>query len=143
MGKNSKYSSKYHSKYNYNYEPEKESYYNHSCFSLEIKKSQIKDAGKGVFTLDFIPNETMIDVYTGNRYPYPMSFYFISICDSYGIDAGSFPRCYMAMINDSFGSLFKDNCEFRIKDDNVYVYSLRDIYPEEELFVSYGDEYWK
>lgn len=128
----------------YTYIPDVESYFHHSIFSLEIKPSQIKNAGKGVYTMDTIPKNTFIDFYTGHIIPYPISRYYIAIDNDHGIDAGTFPRCYMAMMNDIVYSEFKINCEFIIlPNDQVAVYSIYDILPGEELFVDYGDEYWK
>jgi SET domain-containing protein len=48
----------------------------------------------------------------------------------------------MAMLNDGFE---KNNCEFRVDDETrqVSVWSIRDIKAGEELFVSYGDDFWK
>ena len=127
----------------YSYLPEKESYFHHSAFQLEIKESQIPNAGKGVFTSTAIPNGSCIDLYYGISCRYPMSKYFISLENESGIDAGNFPRCYTAMINDVVGSQFTINCEFIISNQTVSVYACKDITPGEELFISYGDEYWK
>jgi hypothetical protein len=138
MGKKSKSKSKY----TYHYIPPVPSFFHHSIFSLEIKDSTIHNAGLGVYTLDAIPNGTCIDYYVGVKCRYPMSSYFIETGETCGIDAGSYPRCYMAMLNDIFNSTYTVNCEFRIKDNIVSVYAIRDILPHEELFVSYGDEYW-
>jgi SET domain-containing protein len=57
------------------------------------------------------------------------------------------------MINDAHGSKFKNNCEFRmeLKDKNgkykcherkICLYTLRKIKFGEELYASYGEEYW-
>jgi SET domain-containing protein len=39
---------------------------------------------------------------------------------------------------------YKNNCYFVTDEENrrVKVYSLVDIYPSDELFISYGDDYW-
>jgi SET domain-containing protein len=51
----------------------------------------------------------------------------------------------MGMLNDSFNSNFKNNCEFRVDEEKqtVSVWSLRQIEAGEELFISYGDTYWQ
>ena len=126
----------------YTYIPEKETYFHNSAFCLEIKQSQINGAGMGVYTLDFIPNHSFIDYYIGDFCKYPLSKYFIEIDHNFGIDAGQFPRCYMAMINDSHNSEFTNNCEIRINDNNVEIWSIINILIGEELFISYGNEYW-
>jgi hypothetical protein len=40
---------------------------------------------------------------------------------------------------------YKNNCYFKsdIINRKVYVYSLTDIEPNSELFISYGIDYWK
>ena len=145
-------------KIKYTYIPPVPSYFHHSEFSLVIKDSLIPNAGSGVYTSEAIPNGSCIDYYVGMKCKYPLSFYFIECGkdketgEPYGIDAGEYPRCYMAMLNDVYQSEYMVNCEFRIsknkgdkgdKEDVVSVYAIRDIRAGEELFVSYGDEYWK
>jgi SET domain-containing protein len=51
----------------------------------------------------------------------------------------------MAMLNDSYNTLFQNNCEFIIntKDQTVSVWTIKEIKSGEELFTSYGDDYWK
>ena len=116
------------------------SYYHHSSYPLEIRKSTLVNAGLGLFSLGTIPSNCRIDYYTGDYLSIPTSAYYIEITNTIGIDAGSYPRCYMAMINDGFS---KNNCRFEIDVDTkqVSVWTLREIQTE-ELFVSYGDEYW-
>jgi hypothetical protein len=137
--------------------------YHNSPFNLYIKDSQLYQSGQGVFTHDFIPAKSFIDFYQG----YLTEFikggtYFYHINDQWGIDGFGPPRCYMAMLNDanhkttltigkgkkkkqiSIPHEFNNNCEF-ISDENnltVSVYSIVDIQPESELFISYGDLYW-
>ncbi len=62
-----------------------------------------------------------------------------------------YPRCFMAMVNDATEDPeFTNNCDFEVEIDEsditqskIYIVSLRDIEPGEELFVSYGSDYWK
>ena len=122
-----------------------EEYYHNSRFRLKIDKSSIKLAGKGVITEEPIPNETFIDLYEGDIcYSIKCGVYFVEIDETCGINAMSFPRCFAAMINDSYNSEFNNNCEMRINDNNrIEIWSIKDIGINEELFMSYGDEYWK
>ena len=117
-------------------------YYHNSKFNLEIKESGIKNAGFGVFTNDFIPKNTFIDFYTGNYGINTLSGYYFQINETIGIDAGEYPRCYMAMLNDAYKSKFKNNCDFVVKEYMVEVWSLSDIQPGHELLISYGDDYF-
>jgi hypothetical protein len=45
---------------------------------------------------------------------------------------------------DKFGKILDVNCYFVIDEGNkkAYVYSLRNVFEGEELFVSYGNSYW-
>jgi SET domain-containing protein len=122
-------------------------YYHTSQFNLEIRNSQIKGAGFGVFTNNFIPKNTFIDYYQGllTKYSISMGRYYFKINDEYGVEAYDYPRCYMAMLNDSYNSSFQNNCEFIVDEVNmkVSIFSIYDILPNQELFISYGSEYWK
>jgi len=145
MVKKQKNKSKYKSKYNYIFQEEKVEYYHNSKFNLRIDKSNIKEAGLGVFTNDFIPANTFIDYYKGNTCSgIKGGLYFFAINNIVGIDAQSYPRCYMAMLNDVYKSSFTVNCEFIIDEEakTVEIYSCKNIEPDEELFISYGDSYW-
>ena len=119
-------------------------YYHTSRFALEISTSTIANAGSGVFAKEDIPEKTQIDYYTGQYSRIPLSRYYVMIREDWGIDAGSYPRCYMGMLNDSFTSTFTNNCTFEIDEekDLVSVWSTRKISAGEELFISYGDSYW-
>ena len=127
----------------YVYKEQTPSYEHQSVYSLYISPSTIKEAGNGVFTNDLILKNTFIDTYRGNYQSIPTSKYYFSIHDTYGIDAVNYPRCYMAMLNDVVNSNYKPNCEFIVSGDHVSVWSTRDIHQGEELFISYGDDYWK
>ena len=132
-------------------------YYNSSAFELHIGDSQIKDGGLGVYTDEDIPENTIIDEYRGDKIEAFESLdndYYYEIIQpnkennqlGLGVDAAKFPRCYMAMINDaSFEKSLENNCEFQddIENKTVYVVTSRDIKAGEELFVSYGDTYWR
>jgi len=126
------------------YKEEKEEYYHNSKYNLKIHNSNIKLAGKGVITEEVIPINSFIDFYTGDiYYNVKCGMYFVEISELYGINAITFPRCYMAMINDAYNSQFTNNCEIRINNDNIEIWSLQNIEKGEELFLSYGDQYWK
>jgi hypothetical protein len=117
--------------------------YHKSSFDLYVKKSNIPNSGYGVFTKSFIPKDSFIDFYYGNLCTsIKGGSYFIYINDEYGIDACGVPRCYMAMLNDSYNSEYTNNCEFIIEDLTVSIKSFKDIEIDSELFLSYGDSYW-
>lgn len=119
-------------------------YYNNSNFNLQIKKSLILNAGLGVFTLEKIPAKTYIGNYEGKKSRNKTGIYFFELTDKIGIDAIDYPRSYIAMINDSYKSEQKINCEFIVdeKKQKVELWSIVDIEIGSELFVSYGKDYW-
>ena len=133
--------------------------YHHSSFNLYISTSNILNSGLGVFTNSFIPKDTYIDSYYGEYIEgFPGGEYFFRIDHDGGINAINTPRCYMAMLNDAsyrpsskrglrkfVEHNYKNNCYFKnnIEDKKVEVYSLIDLHPGTELFISYGDDYWK
>ena len=125
------------------------SYYNNSEYKLKIDTSTITNAGDGVFALEPIAKNKFIGYYEGDvMFHIKCGSYYISINDECGINAICYPRCYMAMINDTYKTDYKYNCEFIINESNddynkkVEIWSNSDINTNEELFISYGNHYW-
>jgi SET domain-containing protein len=125
------------------------SYYNNSQYKLKIDISTIKNAGNGVFALEPIAKNKFIGYYEGDViFHIHCGSYYISINDDCGINAICFPRCYMAMINDTYRTDYKYNCEFVINENNsdynkkVEIWSISDININDELFIDYGNNYW-
>jgi hypothetical protein len=137
---------KYKHKYKYKYEEPLEEYYHTSTYKLQIGSSTISNAGKGVFADECIKHNTLIDYYYGHEISYiGTGAYFVAFEDGsriLGIDASSFPRCYMAMMNDAYKTQFLNNCRLDIIDEKIEIWSIMDIYPGQELFMSYGSNYW-
>lgn len=122
-------------------------YYNNSQFALVVKQSQIPNSGNGVYTLQHIPKDTVIAEYLGKIVPCSERIkdpdYTVYVNRKISIDAQYYPRCYMAMINDTFGTDFAVNCKFKKCGKRVHVIASSDIAPGEELFLSYGSAYWQ
>lgn len=133
-------------------------YVNNTNHILNVEPSNIKNAGNGIFTYKDINKETLIGYYEGilkKASKECVGDYSFSLSKSYYIDARSYPRSYIAMINDAHGSKFKNNCEFRIElhDKNgkkykcherkISLWSLKKIKSGSELFASYGENYWE
>lgn len=134
--------------------------YNNTDKLLFIKKSNIKNAGNGVFTLQNIKKGEEIGIYDGTRkkaHKTQTDFgdYSFSLSNVYYIDSSSFPRSIIAMVNDAtHDKKYKNNCEFilekydkkgkKLKEckRNIVLYSTKEIKRGEELFASYGDDYW-
>ena len=126
-----------------------QSYYNNSQYKLKLDISTIKNAGDGVFALEPIAKNKFIGYYEGDViFHIHCGSYYISINDDCGINAVCYPRCYMAMINDTYKTDYKYNCEFIINENNsdynkkVEIWSISDININDELFISYGNHYW-
>ncbi len=133
-------------------------YYHKSKYDLYIDNSSIPNSGLGVFTKEFIPKNSYIDNYYGQELEYNNgSDYLFEITSDYYIDAKEYPRCYMAMLNDAsykpkskrglkkfIDHKYINNCTFLVNEEKkeIYIFSLIDIYPNTELFISYGSNYW-
>lgn len=133
-------------------------YWNNTKLILNVEESKIKNSGNGIFTYQFIPKESLIGEYFGQVKKADGSCvgdYSFGLNKDYYVDARYYPRAYIAMINDSHGSTFKNNCEFRIekkskngkrlraKDYKISLWAIRNIQVGEELYADYGLEYWK
>lgn len=141
-------------------------FFHNSKYKLYLDTSQIENSGFGVFTEEYIEKNNLIDEYVGDKTPIGGS-YVVEINENFGIDAFNYPRCYMAMLNDAQyipkkiikkkkkkidltpdknynknGIELQNNCEFVIKNNRCFIYSVRDIQEKEELFISYGEKYW-
>lgn len=136
---------------------EKVCYINTTDLRLEIKESNIKNAGNGVFTKEFIPKDSRIGFYEGivSNDERLITDYTFTLSDKWFVDGFHYPRSYIAMVNDPFDGTFEYNCEFdvqhvtksgkqlRFKDRRVFLKAIKDIEPGEELYASYGDDYWQ
>lgn len=134
-----------------------ELYYNNTDFVLNVEKSNIEKAGAGIFAYQFIEKDQIIGYYEGQLTKTSdkcVGDYSFSLNKTWYLDARYYPRAYTAMINDAYKSKFKNNCEFGIetrdengkkylaKDRKIYLKAIKDIYFGEELFASYGKDYW-
>jgi uncharacterized protein len=134
-----------------------EIYWNNTELMLNVEESKIAEAGKGIFTYEDIEKGQFIGFYNGRLEKSNgkcVGDYSFSLNRVWYLDARFYPRAYMAMINDSHGSKFKDNCEFVTlsndedgkklvpKDRKIFLQALRNIKAGEELYASYGADYW-
>ena len=122
---------------------------------LYIKSSQIKNAGKGLFTaIDIYKNE-IISLFKGeiiaNKEAEKRALlnddkYFINLLDGSILDS-MHTDCYAKYANDAKGlssSDFKNNAKITLNDDNnVCIKASKKIKPGEEVFCSYGKSYWE
>jgi len=142
----------------YEYKEEEVTYLNEGGYSLRVAESQIHLGGLGVYAEEDIPNGALLGYYTGvirnqGDPPYHPGYAF-HLNHQYFIDGFVNPRNMIAMINDAYRTAFQYNCEFEvfipegdvepslIHEKMVEVRTIRPIQKGEELFISYGDEYW-
>lgn len=118
----------------------------HTLDSFVVKRSPGR--GRGLFARVKIWKGETIGYYTGeilrdwhsNREPHRSSRYLMWICKNYWIN-GVGPRSnYTRYINHSD----RPNAELIVSTrwKTARIASLRTILPGEEIFYSYGDEYW-
>jgi len=132
--------------------------YNNTILALGVAKSQIPGAGRGLFSKErIIEKGTLIGYYDGEVLDNEklISDYSFQLDETWFIDGLNFPRCYIAMVNDPHGTKFIENCSFEIqmyddsgkklhpKDRKIFLIATRTIVKGEELFASYGSEYWE
>lgn len=122
---------------------------------LYTETSQIKNAGKGLFTAIDIFEDEIIALFQGEiinnleaekRAQRNEDRYFINLLDGSIMDS-MHTDCFAKYANDATGlteSPFKNNAIITLDDnDNVCIKAVRNIDAGEEIFCSYGKPYWK
>ena len=121
--------------------------------SLEVKKSSIPGAGKGLFTKKFIPKGRYIAEYRGKittwkdvNHRNGSNPYIYYVNRNHVIDGSDHAKNMARYVNDAKGpannGLLVNNCVFVVVECRVFLEAKRDILPETELLVGYGKEYW-
>lgn len=126
---------------------------------LVVKKSQIPDAGVGVFSNNDIVCGTIIGKYEGMKMPADTPLMENELKYTYCVRKGDiivvpFKNCILRYINDNinlyrssvlntrYNYNFTHNVKFIEINGDVYMQTIRHISSGEELFVHYGNEYW-
>lgn len=122
---------------------------------LYIEQSQIKNAGKGLFTAITIYKNEIITLFKGEiisnneaekRVQQNLDRYFINMIDGSIMDSMN-THCFAKFANDAeglFKSNYKNNAKITLdEDNNVCLVATRKIKVGEEVFCSYGKTYWK
>lgn len=122
---------------------------------LYVQPSQIKDAGKGLFTAIDIYKDEIISLFKGEiltdkeadkRAEQNQNKYFINLLNGGIMDSMHTP-CFAKYANDAkglLGSQFKNNSIITLdEDDNICIQASKFIKAGEEIFCSYGKAYWK
>lgn len=121
---------------------------------LYVKKSGLPNAGKGLFTKKLITKGTRIIEYKGKRSTWKevkdmdgKNGYIFYITRNNVIDAFPVMNAIARYANDAKGfSKVKgivNNCDYNVEDGRAFIEAKKDIPARTEIFVDYGDEYWK
>lgn len=122
--------------------------------TLVIKNSTLPGAGKGLFTKKFIPKGTRIIEYKGRVTTWKEvehdhdNAYLFTVHPGHVIDAKRSYKALARYANDARGFTrvkgITNNClYYRDENDRVFLESRQDIPAGSEIFVSYGNDYWK
>ena len=120
---------------------------------LVIKRSNIPNAGKGLFTKKFIAKGERIVQYKGHITTWKkaqqqpgFNGYVYFIKNSVVIDAKNYKTTFARYSNDANGITrlkdVKNNCQYVQEGNKVFVEAIKDIQPGGEIYVAYGKEYW-
>jgi SET domain-containing protein len=120
---------------------------------LFIKKSQLPDAGYGLFTRVPISKGDRIVEYKGRRELWKdvkhtdgYNGYLFRLDKTNVINAKPFKKSLGRFANDAAGLTrvkgLRNNAEYNIYGDRCYIEAIRSIKKGDEILVSYGREYW-
>ena len=123
--------------------------------ALIVKKSQIPNSGKGLYTTKALKKETKIIEYRGEvigwkdykvRVDKDEDGYLFYFNRNKCIDAFHTPQYKARYANDANGFTrvkgLKNNSQYEIFDDKCFVVATRDIKAGEEIFTDYTKDYW-
>lgn len=123
--------------------------------ALLIKTSQLPNSGKGLFTSKAIKKGEKIIEYKGEiidwkeyerRVELNEDGYLFFINKKHCIDAFKTPQHKARFANDASGlgrvKGLKNNCVYDIEKDKCFIVATKNIEAGEEIFVSYGKDYW-
>jgi len=121
---------------------------------LIVKKSQIPNAGKGLFTKVAIPKGTRIVEYKGRISTWKdvkdedgKNGYIFFVNRNHVIDALPTKSALARYANDARGLVrvkgLTNNCDYVTEGKRAYIEAKRNIAAGEEIFVDYGSDYWK
>lgn len=125
---------------------------------LVVRKSRIKNAGRGLFTTSRIRKGDQVVEYIGQKLTWKQCLkkykgklekltYVFAVNDDNCIDAYLYPEALASFANDANGTVGKkkyhNNCEYRVRKHRPYIIATKNIPPNTEILVDYGDEYWE
>ncbi len=121
---------------------------------LFVKKSTIPNSGKGLFTKKFIPKGTRIIEYKGKVSTWKevededgKNGYIFFVNRNHVINALTTKKSLARYANDAKGLVrvkgLLNNCDYITDGKKAYIESKKDIEAGGEIFVDYGNDYWK
>lgn len=123
--------------------------------ALKVKRSQLPNAGKGLFTTTAIKKKDRIVEYKGEiinwkeyekRVKEDKDGYLFFVNRNHCIDAYNTPEHVARYANDAAGLSrvkgLKNNASYEIFGKQCFIVAERDIEAGEEIFVNYTKEYW-
>ena len=121
---------------------------------LYVQRSQLPNSGKGLFTSKFIKKGTRIVEYKGELKTWKEvknddgeNGYIFYISNKVVIDALPSTNTLGRYANDAKGLIrikgLKNNCEYVVDGNKCFIEAAKDLYPDDEIFVGYGKEYWQ
>ncbi|MCA6436665.1 MAG: SET domain-containing protein [Bacteroidetes bacterium] len=123
--------------------------------ALIVKKSQLPNAGKGLYTTKAIKKGEKVIEYKGEiidwkeyekRVARDEDGYLFFINKKKCIDAYHTPGHKARYANDAAGLSvvkgLKNNCKYEVFDDKCFIVAEKNINPGEEIFVTYTKVYW-
>jgi uncharacterized protein len=123
--------------------------------ALIVKKSQLPNAGKGLYTSTPIKKGSRVIEYLGEiidwkeyerRVEKDEDGYLFFINKKVCIDAWNTPEHKARYANDAAGlgkvKGLKNNCIYEVDKNQCFILTTKDIAAGEEIFVSYTKEYW-
>lgn len=121
---------------------------------LVVKTSTLPNAGNGLFTKTFIAAGTRIVEYKGRITTWKEveddhdNAYLFTVTEDHVIDARKALKTFARYANDARGFTrikgLTNNCYYVQDEENrVFIEAKRDIPAGGEIFVGYGNDYWK
>ncbi|MEQ8302315.1 MAG: SET domain-containing protein [Cyclobacteriaceae bacterium] len=120
---------------------------------LVVKKSRLPGAGLGLFTKAQILKGSRIVEYKGRlqrwsevKHEDGYNGYILRVNHRLAINAKPFKKALGRFANDATGlsrkAILKNNAEYIVDGHKCFIDAMVDIPAGEEIFVSYGREYW-
>lgn len=120
---------------------------------LRLKKSQLPNAGLGLYTATDIPKGKIIVQYKGSVHKWRdvkhtdgYNAYLFKINNNVVLDAKNYKKSFARYANDARGFSkiigLRNNAEYLVKKNECFIISIRKIHKGEEILVPYGKKYW-